>query len=287
MDFFNDIFVHHDNNLFYHYTKNETAIEKILLNGKLRFSPFKEVDDPREVEEWVWKIYNPRSSDGVGSESLDDINCYLRNNCKVLCFSQDSMGIEKIDSNDLSIYWGKKVYEKGYARSRMWSQYAEGHKGICLAFSKNKIIAAIKERFKNCLVFHGPVSYMNGSDRALEAQGIDSTKINTNGIEDYFKYYLSRFNDTLFFEKLKDYRDEREYRFVVYNEQFEGYEYIDIAGILEGVVTGMYFEKNRYRCINKFAKKYQFECRNIYWSHGTPILQSDIKFSDMRKIEHS
>lgn len=280
MEFFNDIFVHQDNNLFYHYTKKETGIEKILPDRKLRFSPFKEVDDPREVEEWVWKIYNPRLRNGSTSEALNAINHLLRYNCKVLCFSQDLIGIEEIEVNGPSDYWRKKAYEKGFARARMWSQYAEKHTGICFAFSKEKTIAAIKECFKDRLVFHGAVSYMNGSDRAIEAQGIDSTQININGIHDYFKSYLNEHYDTLFFEKLKDYRDEREYRFVIFNEHSESYEYIDIANILEGVVIGMYFDKNSYQDVNKYASKYNFKPRNMNWQQGTPVLQSDIIFGD-------
>ena len=279
MDIFHDIFVHQDNNLLYHYTKEETAIKEILSEGKLRFSPFKEVDDPREVEEWVWKIYNPRSGDGSPSEGLNAINHFLRNNCKVLCFSQDLIGIEEIEVSGPSSYWRDKAYEKGFARARMWSQRAEGHKGVCFAFSKEKTIAAIKECFKDCLVFHGSVSYMNGSERAIKAQGIDLTQIRTDGINEYFKSYLSEYYDTLFFEKLKDYRDEREYRFVIYNERSEGYEYIDIADILEGVIAGMYFDKNLYPAVNEFASAYNFEPRNMSWQYGTPVLQSDIIYT--------
>ncbi|MBW2343659.1 MAG: DUF2971 domain-containing protein [Deltaproteobacteria bacterium] len=280
MDFFNDIFVHQDNNLLYHYTKKETAIDEILFNGKLRFSPLKEVDDPREVEEWVWKIYNPRLGDGSGSKALDAINRFLRNNCKVLCFSQDLIGIEEIEVSGPSNYWRKKAYEKGFARARMWSQYAEGHKGICFAFSKEKTIDAIKECFKDCFIFHDSVSYMNGSERAIKAQGIDSTQIKIDGINNYFKSYLDEYHNTLFFEKLKDYRDEREYRFVIYNERPEEYEYIDIADILEGVIVGMYFDKKLYRCINKFASAYNFKPRNMSWQQGTPVLQNDIIFKN-------
>lgn len=162
----------------------------------------------------------------------------------------------------------------------MWSQHAEKHTGICFAFSKEKTIAAIKECFKDYLVFHGPVSYMNGSDRAIEAQGIDSTQIKINGIHDYFKSYLNEYYDTLFFEKLKDYRDEREYRFVIFNEHSENYEHIDIADILEGVVTGMYFDKKSYQDVNKYASVYNFKLRNMSWQQGTPVLQKDIIFGD-------
>jgi hypothetical protein len=277
MGIFDDIFVQQDNNLLYHYTKEETAINEILTEGKLRFSPFKEVDDPREVEEWVWKIYNPHSGGGTPSNDLDAINYFLRNNCKILCFSQDLIKIEEIEVTSPFNYWKNKAYEKGFARARMWSQYAEGHKGICLAFSKEKIIEAIKERFKDFSVFNDSVSYMNGSEKATKAQGINSTQIKTYGINEYFKSYLNEHYNTLFFEKLKDYRDEREYRFVVHNEHFEGYEYIDIANILEGVIVGMYCRKDLYPTINDFAKKYNFEARNMSWQCGIPVLQSDIK----------
>jgi hypothetical protein len=262
--------------LLYHYTRERTAIKKILADGKIRFSPFNEVDDPREAKEWVWKIYNPSLRDKSFSEAKDDINRLLRNNCKVLCFSQDLIGIENIEVNGSFDYWKKKGFEKGFARARMWSQYAEGHKGICLAFSKEKTIATIKDIFKDCLVFNGPVSYMNGSERALKAQGIDSSQISIHGINNYFKSYLTEYHDTLFFEKIMDYRDEKEYRFVIFNEHSKGYEYMNIADILEGVIVGMDFSKKLYRRINKFASVYNFKSRNMTWQHGTPLLQTDI-----------
>ena len=44
------------NRYVYHYTSSSTLADKILPTGKLRFSRFENVNDPRESKEWTLPI---------------------------------------------------------------------------------------------------------------------------------------------------------------------------------------------------------------------------------------
>ena len=52
---------------------------------------------------------------------------------------------------------------KGWARSRMWAQYADNHKGVCLIFDKLCLEKEFKGSFEksSCETFCDVVNYTN------------------------------------------------------------------------------------------------------------------------------
>lgn len=250
-----DIFLDDEGKLLYHYTSMSIAFDHILKDGKLRISPMRLLDDPKESKDWFWKIYNS----GIGQESLiDDANNYLNNNYYVLCFSQDSKGADCSDLINLK----KNIYKKGFAKSRMWSQYADKHKGICLAFSRKQVLSDIKTSFGSNPIYRGAVKYSNPSIKSLASQGLDVPDI---------EGCIKKHKNEIFFNKNIDYRDESEYRFV-FNSDKNDYEFVDINNSLRGIILGVDV-KEHYRSVAKnFALKYKVKQRTINWNNGRPHL---------------
>ena len=113
------------------------------------------------------------------------------------------------------------VNSNGWSKSRMWSQYGENHKGICLVFSKKAIedeFISIRERLiaKN-------VRYNAMSEQYIPASAytLDKNQLVGQGVEDYSFTHIKNHADTLFFTKNIDYRDEGEYRVVVFDADNE------------------------------------------------------------------
>ena len=77
----------------YHYTSRETAMEKILPSGQLRFGTISSTNDPRESKNWSFHIYIRKGSvedtREMYKEVAGEINDLIINRCKVLCLTRD------------------------------------------------------------------------------------------------------------------------------------------------------------------------------------------------------
>lgn len=100
----------------YHYTTLETALVYVLSTLKLRLGPFSDMRDPREYKRW-WM-----SAVGYGDdmeafskqygEAEERVNA-LRQQFKLVAFTTDAADSES-------------EYDRGFARSRLWGEYAGG-----------------------------------------------------------------------------------------------------------------------------------------------------------------
>ena len=114
---------------FYHYTTREAAFEHILPDRTMRLSPAHVVRDPLESNPaFLAASYgitdNPEADHERQAVAMDAGMKLqrLRRSSKVLSMT--------IDADE---YTGDaEVFGRGYARARMWEQYAENHEGVCL-----------------------------------------------------------------------------------------------------------------------------------------------------------
>ena len=144
-----------------HYTKRDVALEKILYSKKLQLGQFGFTDDPRESKVPVFSILDDIDNSihtnkaVLEQRALDAIGSILTEEWKVLCVT-----CAKTKSRSQNIH--KKTIDDGlspgYSRPRMWAQYAENHKGVCLIFDGTKLDANIhKELETHCQIIQGPV----------------------------------------------------------------------------------------------------------------------------------
>jgi hypothetical protein len=218
-----------DTDVIFHYTKLEIALECILKNKQLHFNKFINSADPHESNKRNFalqsSIINNCNEFWEKRNSYEkEINVIIQQKLRMTCFCRN-----------LKNYLG-------YCRSRMWSQYADNHRGVCLAFSKKALQKAVRKQFKsefkkNRIVRYYPLKDIKFNKMHMnQAKTIHYTDLN----HDTIKEHLNNNYKYLFFKKHWDYRDEAEYRFIVLDMDNK-FEYIDISDCLVGIILGHNF----------------------------------------------
>lgn len=253
--------------LLYHYTTREIALEKILYLKCLRFSKVGSFDDPRERLEKsfvIVKSIDERNTDTFHLEAI--VNRAIKQNTNALCLCADN-------DKKLSSY-PEDTHYRGYAKARMWSQHGQFHEGICLAISKTALAAYLKENFsEGYLAFDKEVVYENMSGEYIGAGVLESTPDNPDEDETYIEGYIRKHYRALFFQKVEDYADECEYRFIIYHSNEQVIE-IPLGGIIRATILGVSFPlalvpSARFLCTRLKCPLYQMN-----WTYGIPSLLS-------------
>ncbi|GIO26384.1 DUF2971 domain-containing protein [Ornithinibacillus bavariensis] len=249
----------------YHYTSLEVAIENILFEGRLRFSPFIQTNDPRESKDWNVSITHTNGIE-ISTESLLEIvekfNRKLKKDIKILCMTDE----DKNSYNQIN-YGGR-----GFAHSRMWAQYASNHRGVCLVFDKRELhhtIITELDRLKQ--IYFGRVDYnsyypINVDD--YEAFNINQKDMISKEIDELLNDHVTRYYKTLYLRKAPDWRDENEFRWVIQSSQ--DYEYVSIDSSLRAVILGVETPREYDSVFSEFQEKYKIEVSRMHWYNGNP-----------------
>lgn len=252
-----------DESLLFHYTSSKTALKYILQTNTIKFATRKHSHDPIEKEELVFTSTSLQSQENMSDDedyikSTNYINLInkARNTTKYACFCIDK-----------GIIIGNK-WNKGAFKSRMWSQYANKHKGICIVLNKETMVENVNNYISNfplSFPLSGPVVYNNEHYLSVNKFHVSTEVLDINNPIQYLKKSTKEF----FFTKIKDYENEQEYRICIYNTNKKA-EYISIANAIQGVIIGQY-------CSNQDKKKIVDLCsiRNIpiiqaWWFRGMP-----------------
>jgi len=131
--------------LVYHYTRASTAIEFILHEMKLRLSPLRDTNDPNEEAA-------PSDFRGSTPEGLSSDVDRMMERRMLACFSRDRPGTD--------YHSNAPLVGHGYARDRMWAQYADSHRGVCLFFDRATLESHFREQMEGRgIAKAGEVSY--------------------------------------------------------------------------------------------------------------------------------
>ncbi|MFC1936287.1 DUF2971 domain-containing protein [Chloroflexota bacterium] len=262
----------------YHYTTKETALEKILTTQKIRFNFLGQTNDPRESKEWGYPILNPPFSLNETSQEetirwLDEYSKIeseakrIRNKeWQILCFSQDDPRL-KTQKGDISLY---HLY--GYSRSRMWSQYAGNHTGICFIFDREKLNDRIHEEIiqEDLRFFQGSVEYsdMKSSTSLI----VNYEDIKKHGITEGIRKFFYNDYKAAFLTKSKEWESEYEYRWLIHSQD-EQLQHISVEGIISGLLVGVDFPEVYEPSLIAICKKLNILGGKMDWRQGIPIAQ--------------
>ena len=266
-----------ENQYLFHYTTFSSALG-ILLSRQMRLGSLQNMNDPLEFQDHV--------GDGVsfdGNPSNEDIALLLRqvrdavtekqNSIRLASFSMDmpfsnqAKGSQENYFNNLS---------KGWARSRMWAQYADNHKGVCLVFDKTNLIKEFEKKFKkeSCETHYGKVNYTNNLYPLKERlrQPCNSL-LTTDKIE-------------FLFQKCEDFRDEQEFRLLLINKKLRDNKEIvsfPISNSICGVIPGARFPKENEAYLRKAIETLNKKIRwlPISWDYGEPELYDSVRLKAM------
>lgn len=115
----------------YHYTRPDT-LALILDSGRIRLGSYAETNDPRERKQWLASLTADTFDDLQDGESLElvmQIDRWIRRGVRLSCFTVDYP--EPPD-------WAGGNFHSGWARARMWHQYAGDHTGAVLVFDAER-----------------------------------------------------------------------------------------------------------------------------------------------------
>jgi len=246
----------------FHYTTRKVALRYILVEGRLKFSTRKKSHDPLEKEAVAFTAQTMTMADpGLVQEDLEyrlrfgTLINQARNHTKYACFSVDKSPI------------AHNPWNKGCFRSRMWSQYAESHKGICLVFDKKKLLTEVKKHlrpFPGHFLLSGKIAYANKVQGMAEAAHFTPGRALDSPVS-----FLKENAQSFLFSKIKDYEQEQEFRVAFYNS-LRGPDLVSIEDSLAGIVVGQYCDDASFDEISQMAKRLRVPVATAFWFRGQP-----------------
>lgn len=271
-----DIFRNSDT--IYHYTKASTAVEHIFYKERLRFSAFGNSIDTIEKsrfdtglmysgteEERFQKIYKNHLSD---ANSIEEKIHSLFDSSKIICFCENDL------QNDyyLELNRFKKDFY-GFLKPRMWDQYGENYKGICLAFSKEKLVKVSEN------VVAKNIEYIEYDDFDLNFSHINLNSINNVGPETYYNNVHQTIID-FFFKKHKDYKDENEFRLL---KSLDNDQFLDISESICGIIVSPELIESQFILdqIKKYSREKQIELLYLLWNKNGVTITSRSFFDEV------
>lgn len=227
-----DLSEFHNKKYVVHYTKLTRLIENILPKNEIKISNVCNTNDPYEsARDWL-----DAENVSMDIESLNDnrkltkkIQEKLSKNIKIFCttHTEDTMS-SQISSNHI------------YCRPRMWSQYGDNHKGACLIFDKDELDECLKI-FNTQHIMSGKVEYPEYMDFIINDYynlGLQDMNSILNNSEESFDLINRNFYlHSRFFKKHFDWKDENEYRWLIYLNN-ENDIYVDFKKSLKAIVLG-------------------------------------------------
>lgn len=253
----------------YHYTKGETAVDYILPSLELRMGSFQFVNDPREAKSWPFRFYSRLSklNEHFPHDYFEEVSKYITQRSLVLCCSMDDPLVTE-DSEDRSL-------RSGFGHPRMWAQYADNHRGVCLVLDQQRL----HENIVSCLsldsLYYGPVEYLSTTHGPVSDPGVGPYDITywediyDYGLANVIDSHIRRFNKELFFTKHLEWRDEWEYRWV-YRSDSSDPAFIPIVDCLNAVLLGSDCPKDISERIIAICRTHSIPVYRAHW-HGWAV----------------
>jgi hypothetical protein len=218
--------------LLFHYTRAATAFEHILPGNKIRLNPYTLMRDPLEAQHWP----EPTAWRSPDHESQDQLQM-ARVGVVVEAKAAARLLSLTVDADD----YGEDVepFGRGYARASMWQLYGDNHRGVCLAFDRERLLEALsRELADSARIIAKPVQYV----RAMSPDSLPSEPLKDLSTEAFHAAvddYLEKNADPLLFTKLLDWSGEQEFRFVaVRHDDDRGSLDVSFGDSLRAVICG-------------------------------------------------
>jgi hypothetical protein len=260
----------------YHYTTLEKVIEHILPNGQMIMNPFSKMRDPRES-----KALNPvGAADPNGSATLEATRRFaaihkksrqVKDQVKVLSLTRDDSANRDPET---------AIFGRGFAHPRLWEQYADKHRGICLCFDKEKLTRTLLTKLaKHGKPEHGEVIYRDGPIEAT-AYTFPLAEIDTYQDDVIIDRLIRAGMTELFFTKTKDWETEAEYRFVVPTRGLEpllAYVRDALRAVILGELASEHYKPSIVSLLEQpGVKELNVRILRVLWGDGVPFLRDPV-----------
>ena len=283
LKFFKDIY---NEDVIYHYSKTSTAIDFILFNHELKFGVRKNSIDPIESCQPDRRtsfsgIYVDLNIDKKVIEESNALNNHVTNLENT--FLQISFCKNHIEHEFASPFYDSqfKGHEElfGFTKSRMWERYAENYSGVCIAFSKTKILALNKQTHN---LIYKDVKYLKYSE--LACKKVDNISGN-NLLKEGYDMSKERINQRVeesFFCKHTDYAGENEFRIGTYFDEekctleeingtlhFNKTMMLNVKDCIKAIFISSYANPRQKISLLEYAEKLQIPIIEMVWKHNS------------------
>lgn len=239
----------------YHYTSIENLIMYILPQRMLKLSPSNKTNDPQEISDRFFTMSDDLKL-GIENKIFDQFlanqkkfSDTLTHGIKSLCFTQDAL------QNNAFMPPYRQIV-RGFEKPRMWAQYADNQKGACLIINRNNMINEIDKQYYDCFRIYDNITYYNkDSERIVKAYTISTSELSKKSIQEVTNDRMKEYGDVYFFYKHSDWKDENEFR-VVLRYPDKPFAYLNIDGVLEGIVLGTRFDNDLLKPIEILLEKF-------------------------------
>lgn len=283
VDYFKSIY---NSDIIYHYTKASTAIDSILYNNQLKFNQLKKSNDPIESSHvrrgtYYWGSEVGKSLSREAQKDLEELINYVRyleNNFYQICFCKNSLG-DIFASKDCICSFNGHEELFGFTKLRMWDQYADKFSGVCIAFSKERILSTNKSKLK---LLEDDVKYY--TFRKLTQKKVNDISGNyfANVGKDIYKKELEDKVKESFFCKHKDYSGENEYRIGAFYDKdncilenqkgeliFDKTMMLDTSNCIEAIFMSSYANDKQKSELLMYANKLNIPIIEMIWKHDS------------------
>jgi hypothetical protein len=256
------------NKYLYHYTRREIAMDRILWTGELRLGPLASTNDPRESKRWLVSIasVNEQVSDEEFFRLVEETDRLIRNTTKLASFTRDAPLATAPPPNE--------VFARGFAHSRMWAQYGDAHRGVCLIFDRELLTRRVTDTLAgDGDLYHGPVHYENRPHMEIRASELDYGAIHERGLVTVVEQHVKQHHQGLFFVKNTDWASEWEYRYLFRNQVAKP-AFVAIQDSLVGAVLGEDFPLHESDAIRELLNDSEVPPESVAhctWRNGVPI----------------
>jgi hypothetical protein len=253
----------------YHYTKGETAAAYILPDLSLRMGSLEFVNDPKEAKSWPFKFYSrgAASNENFQYSLFDEVTKYITHRSLIFCCSLDDDSVTE-DDEDRSI-------RSGFGHPRMWTQYADNHRGVCLVLNQQGLHESVVSQIGSDKLFYGPVKYLSTTYGPHSVAGsgpydlVYWEDILDQGLASVLEPHIGRYHKELFFTKHLDWRDEWEYRWFYRSKNNEPI-YVPVASCLSAVILGSDCPKDMSERIIDLCRPHNIPVFRAHW-HGWSV----------------
>jgi hypothetical protein len=248
--------------LMAHFTSAATAFEHILIpGGKLRLGRYGRMQDPAENKDVVPNFEVP-SEPPDAAQRVEDAFRAHRDRMRVLCLTRDA-DVRAQERPQFDCCW---------ARPRMWEQYGDRHRGVCLLFEAARSEHAISEACPEDTIYKGKVNYSReGIARSCVQQIFVVNSVADEDLTRVVSEYTDRHHEALFFLKNRDFATEFEYRFVVVGAPDQpGEVEVEVATSLVAVVLAERFPQWQRAGALYACSRIRTKAGLMHWTRGHP-----------------
>jgi len=283
MSFFKKIY---SEDVLYHYSKASIAIDHILFNKQLKFSERKNSIDPTESRRASRSIittgaYVDQKKDKKFYDESNLLNSSLSNLENLfnqICFCKNNIGHDFSSEHYYSQFEGhEEIF--GFTKPRMWERYADNYSGVCIAFSKKKILALNETKFE---LICKDVEYLKYNELACRKVDYISGNYLLKVGFDKYKESINHIAESSFFCKHVDYKGENEFRIGAYlkevnciAEEINGEFHfgktmmLNISGCIEAIFISSYANTNQKKTLLEYANKLDVPIIEMVWKHDS------------------